>query len=426
MSARALRTFLPILAVQFVGTLALSIALPILVFLVRDWGGVAWTYGLVAATYSAFQLVGAPLLGRWSDRVGRRTVLLVSEAGSLTAWLLFLLAFWLPTTSLARVFGASITWPLLIAFGARAVDGLTGGNVSVASAYVADLTVGDAELRQRAFGWMGMAASLGFATGPAVAGVLEATRWGHGATVLAAALFSAVATVMCSWLPRPPAPCPEGPPPQPTVTRVLGQQQRRCDRAPPPLRGLGRASEAMRRLLAATFVMFLAFNVFYAVFPVRADEALGWSPGLLGAFFTFLSFTLIVAEGPLLVAAAKRFAPSRLFGAGSFVLGLAFVGFTADGTPALFAAAAAFAVGNGLAWPTFQARMADVAGPDEQGAVQGAAGSASSLASIVGLVLGGALYASLGRSLFLAAAVLFVGVALATPLLFRRRTRGDT
>ena len=64
--------FGPILAIHFLGTLGFSLAIPFLVFIVTDLGGAPWTYGFVGATYSAFQLLGAPLLGRWSDRAGRQ------------------------------------------------------------------------------------------------------------------------------------------------------------------------------------------------------------------------------------------------------------------------------------------------------------------------------------------------------------------
>ena len=86
------RTFGPILAVHLFGTLGFSLAIPFLVFIVDDLGGATWTYGLLGATYSAFQLVGAPVLGRWSDRTSRRAVLVASQAGTLAAWLLFLVA----------------------------------------------------------------------------------------------------------------------------------------------------------------------------------------------------------------------------------------------------------------------------------------------------------------------------------------------
>ena len=83
----------PLLAVNFVGSLGFSIVLPFLVFLVTRWGGNALIYGLVGATYSAFQLVGAPVLGRWSDRYGRRRILLLSQLGTVASWVILLAGF---------------------------------------------------------------------------------------------------------------------------------------------------------------------------------------------------------------------------------------------------------------------------------------------------------------------------------------------
>ena len=86
----------PILLVNFVGTLGFSIVLPFLVFLVMKFGGNAIVYGLLAATYPAFQLIGAPVLGRWSDTYGRKKVLLLSNVGTSVGWILFLIALFLP------------------------------------------------------------------------------------------------------------------------------------------------------------------------------------------------------------------------------------------------------------------------------------------------------------------------------------------
>ena len=129
----------PILVVNFVGTLGFSIVLPFLVYLVTRWGGNGFVYGLVGATYSVFQLVGAPILGRWSDRWGRRKILLLSQLGTLVSWAIFVLAFCLPERPLFVVDSSlvgrfSLTLPIVVMFVARACDGLTGGNVSVANA----------------------------------------------------------------------------------------------------------------------------------------------------------------------------------------------------------------------------------------------------------------------------------------------------
>ena len=89
-------SLLPILLVNFIGTLGFSIVLPFLVFLVMKFGGDAVVYSILAATYPAFQLIGAPILGKWSDIYGRKRVLLLSNVGTAIGWILFLIALVLP------------------------------------------------------------------------------------------------------------------------------------------------------------------------------------------------------------------------------------------------------------------------------------------------------------------------------------------
>ncbi|MFQ5653082.1 MAG: MFS transporter, partial [bacterium] len=122
---------MPILLVNFIGTLGYSIILPFLIILVIKLGGNEVMYGTIGATYSFFQLIGAPILGRWSDRFGRKKILLLSQAGTFLAWLLFIIALRIPITTLARVDSSILgsfllTLPLLVLFVARALDGITG------------------------------------------------------------------------------------------------------------------------------------------------------------------------------------------------------------------------------------------------------------------------------------------------------------
>ena len=189
----------PLLFINFVGILGFSIVLPFLVFLVTDFGGNALVYGLLSATYPAFQLIGAPILGRWSDFYGRKRVLLLSHAGTLVGWIIFLVALILPISNMFNVNSAIIgslviTLPLAVLFLARAVDGLTGGNVSVADAYVADIS--SDENRSKNFGKMAISSNLGFIVGPALAGILGATIYGEIIPVLAALIVSSVVLVI--------------------------------------------------------------------------------------------------------------------------------------------------------------------------------------------------------------------------------------
>ena len=126
----------PILLVNFIGALGYSLILPFLIVLVIKFGGNELIYGILGATYSFFQLIGAPILGRWSDSMGRKRILLLSQIGTFAAWLLFLVALIIPNNPLLNVenayLGAFIlSLPLLMLFGARALDGITGGNISV-------------------------------------------------------------------------------------------------------------------------------------------------------------------------------------------------------------------------------------------------------------------------------------------------------
>ena len=222
----------PILLVNFIGTLGFSIILPFLVVLVLQLGGNELIYGIMGATYSFFQLIGAPILGNWSDLHGRKKILLLSQTGTFIAWILFIIALILPVTkvleinsSIAGVF--TLTVPLILLFVARGLDGITGGNVSVANAYLADIT--PESDRKKNFGKMAVSANLGFIIGPALAGLLGATAIGELLPVIVALCISLIAIFVIAFL------LPESKPAKLTdpvdeqkIKNVLGQEHKEC------------------------------------------------------------------------------------------------------------------------------------------------------------------------------------------------------
>jgi MFS family permease len=412
-------TLYPILAVNFVGALGFSIVLPFLVFLVTRLGGNAVIYGVLGATYSLFQLIGAPILGRWSDRVGRKKILLLSQLGTLVSWGIFLIALALPVRTLAHVdstvLGAfTLTVPLLVLFVARALDGLTGGNVSVANAYLADITT-DAD-RSTNFGRMSMAANLGFILGPALAAVLGAIATGEVFPVLAAFLVSVVATVIIVLTLQDPNPCTLSENLEPTSVRdVLGGDRMPCYQ----VRSASRlsTSEILRLpsvglLLVLQFLVFLAFNFYYIAFPVYAATDLEWSLGQVGIYFTVMSLLMATVQGPVLSRAARRFGDEPLVVVGSLLLAASFVFFVSDRTVIIYVGTMLLALGNGLMWPSLLAVLSNASDQRTQGAVQGLAGSLNAVASVVGLLAGGILFGIIGGSLFLLSAVLTMLVAM--------------
>jgi DHA1 family tetracycline resistance protein-like MFS transporter len=189
----------PILLINFIGTLGFSIVLPFLVFLVEDFGGNAIVFGILSAIYPAFQLIGAPILGKWSDTYGRKKILLLSNAGTLVGWIFFLIALFLRKENILSVnsslFGTFVlTLPLVVLFFARLIDGITGGNISVANAYLAD--VSSNENRSKNFGKMTISSNLGFIVGPALAALLGSTIFGNILPVIAALILSLVTLIV--------------------------------------------------------------------------------------------------------------------------------------------------------------------------------------------------------------------------------------
>jgi len=419
---------LPILLVNFIGSLGLSIVLPFLVYLVTRFGGNAFVYGLISATYPAFQLIGAPVLGRWSDSIGRRRVLIVSQAGTLLSWIIFCVALYLPVVTLFRLeetpFGLiAITLPLVVLFAARALDGLTGGNVSVANAYMSDIT--PPERRNENFGKMSISSNLGFVMGPALAGVLGATVLGETLPALAALFVSLVALLLIVFK------LPESRPPP---ARTSGSTEA-ADAATPTRKPDVGFREVLRvhgvgYMLALYFLIFLGFSFFYTAFPVHACTTLGWPVSQTGIFFAALSLMMVGVQGPVLRAASRRYRDSTLILAGGIALAANFALLVSHDTRAVYAAAALFALGNGLMWPSFLAMLSKLAGDRYQGSVQGFGSSAGSLAGILGLVTGGILYEWIGSKTFAVSATVMVLVCVLSLRLVRMErgasSSGDT
>jgi MFS transporter, DHA1 family, tetracycline resistance protein len=422
----------PILTVNFVGALGFSIVMPSLVFLVTRFGGNALVFGLIGATYSLFQLIGAPLLGRWSDRFGRRRILFLSEVGTFASWAIFLVAIALPTLPLARidspVLGAfTVTVPLVVLFFARALDGITGGDVSIANAYLADIST-DRD-RSANFGKMAVAANLGFVFGPALAGLLGTVAMGEVLSVVAALLISALACLIIAFGLPDTSPCVLSADPEHlNVRKLFGNAQKECFTMP-AARKLSVAEilalPSMKLLLALYFLVFFAFNLFYVAFPVYAATGIRWSLLEIGVYFAAMGLMMALVQGPVLTRLSARWSERECVLGGSIVLAASFPFIASNSTAMIYIGTALLAAGNGVMWPSLLAILSGTADRNVQGAVQGFASSTGAVASIAGLLLGGALYHWLGSGVFLISAALIASCFGLSLLIPRNRTRAN-
>ncbi|MEO7111934.1 MAG: MFS transporter [Polyangiaceae bacterium] len=406
------RALLPLGVVNFLSSLGFSIVMPFLVFLVTKLGGNAFVMGIIGAAFSFCQLIGAPWLGGLSDRVGRKRILFFSQLGGLVAWAIFVVALLVPHIELARVdnklTGAFVLLlPVALIALSRATDGLINGSISVANAYLADVTT--EKDRKASFARLGAAASLGFVIGPLVAGYVARDDRGVMLLVwMAMALSAFGAFVVWKFLPEVDAtraPADEAAVPD-TSHKVLGGGSKDCVAHPTheiSVMDIFQIDQAPR-MITLYFLVFLGFSIFQTVLPIHVLVNLKWSSDKLGELFAVLSVSLITTQAAILPPIAKRFSDARVGAFGSLLVAVSYVSAGLFGAPGAFVAAAFYGVGNGLMWPSYLSMLSDVGPPSMRGRLQGVASSAGSIASILGMLGGGAAFATLGRQTFLVAA----------------------
>lgn len=394
-------SLLPILIVNFVGMLGYSIVMPFLIFLVTKFGGNEIIYGLLGSTYPFFQLFGGPILGKLSDTYGRKKILLISQIGTFIAWVIFTIALLIPIQSIAKLTLSSstflITVPLILIFLARALDGLTGGNIPVAQAYVADISTD--KNRKSNFGFIAMSSSLGAVLGPAIAGVLGGTIYKELIPVCLTVTVSFMAIFfIIFYLPESKYSI------EIDEVKLPSSDFHRKTQMNKTFRGVLKIKN-IPILFFIYFTTYLAFSFFYSGFPIFAVKSLHWTIFELGIFFTILSSLMIIVQGPILSIISQSFSDISLVIVGSGLLVINFL--LLSNHSYIYLAIVFFALGNGLMWPSFMAILSKTSSKDFQDAIQGYGNSLGSFANIIGLTLGGYLFSVWGSLIFIFSAIIF-------------------
>ena len=347
------RPLLIIFLTIFVNLVGFGIIIPLLPFYAETFGASPLMIGLLFAVFSLCQLVAAPALGDLSDRYGRRPVLIFSLAGTVVSFAMLAVAH-----SIAMLFAA------------RIVDGLSGGNISTARAYVADIT--EPKDRARAYGIIGAAFGLGFILGPALSGILSGIS--YTAPIWAAAGLTLVATVMAwLWLPE-------------TVHRAQAGAGNPFSYLPDLLQ-----RAPVRRILTIDFMYWFAFATFQTTFSLFVARRFGFGVSKTAYFFAAFGLLGALIQGGCIRPVVKRLGekPTFLMGLGFGAVGL--VSAAAAHTVPVFALALVpLALGIGFGHPTMSSLVSQVARDDEQGRVQGAASAVESLGRTIGPVWGNA------------------------------------
>ena len=369
------RPLLVIFLTIFVNLIGFGIIIPLLPFYAETFGASPIVIGLLFAVFSICQLVAAPVLGDWSDRYGRRPILILSLIGTVVSFVLL-----------------AVAHSLTMLFIARIVDGLSGGNISTARAYVADVT--EPKDRARAYGLIGAAFGLGFIFGPALSGVLS--KISYTAPIWAAAGLTLVAAAVAwLWLPE-------------TVHRARAGTGMPFRNLPEMLR-----RPNLGRMLVIDFVSWFAFAIFQTTFSLFTARRFQFDASQTGYFFSAFGVLGAIVQGGLIRPIVQRLGdkPTFILGLLCSVAGL--VGATLTHSVTVFAATLVpLAVGMGFGHPTVSSMVSRTARGEEQGRVQGAASAVESLGRTVGPVWGNASLQRFGEGLPYLSAAAFLLVTL--------------
>lgn len=373
----------------FIDLLGFGIVLPLLPYYAHQFHASGVTAGALIGVYSAMQFLSAPLWGRWSDRIGRRPVILVSLAGSTVSYLLF-----------ATANGVGML------FVSRILAGVAGASIPVAQAYIADIT-SDSD-RARGMGLIGAAFGLGFVFGPAIGGLLA--HYGHHAPGLAATAICGANLVWALW--RLPESLPPG--------------QRYARPAAHPL--LQWRAVTQRPQMVTLLVLFAAvvfcFSTMETTLSLLCATAFGMSASHIYWLFGYMGVMTTLMQGGVVGRLAQRLDEAHLVGIGTAMLaiGLAAAPFTPPLVP-LLVALGAIAFGQGIASPLLSSLLSKASRGKERGEVLGVSQSLGSLARMLGPLWGGLLFDQAGPAGPYVTCAAVMGVATGVAFSLSQRIR---
>ena len=351
-----------IFATVFLDLLGMGMLIPVLAYIVRLYNTDALTVGLLTVIYSAAQFAAAPILGWLSDRYGRRPVLLLSVLGSAIGYFIFGLG------------GA-----LWVLFLSRLIDGITGGNISTAQAYIADVT--PPQHRAKNFALMGAVFGLGFILGPAIGGALG--QFSVTLPAFAAGTLSLLSVIFGYFM------LPESLPKQkrasaPFTWSAVNPIRAITDMAKLPNLGV---------LLLATFVFNFVYGGMATNFSVYTIEKFGAQPLENAAVFTLVGAIGVIVQAGVVPRLVGRFGEQQLALSGLALQVLGFLGIViAPAFWALYPITALIGAGNALMRPTLTALISNSVSFREQGKVAGVTASLTSLTYVFGPLWAGVTY----------------------------------
>lgn len=381
----------------FIDMVGFGIVIPVLPLYAEHFHATPVQIGWLTGIYSGMQIIFVPILGRLSDRFGRRPILIVSLLGTAIG---FLIMGWASS--------------LLLLFVARIIDGASGGNIATAQAYIADVST--PENRSRSMGLIGAAFGLGFTLGPMIGGIMS--RISYGAPFYFAAALAIINVVLLYFI------LPES-----LSAEYRSRPHERTRLAEVFQHGHDRF---FGTIVATYFFSITGFAIMTTLFALFTEKRFGYDAHQTGYVFGFIGIVAVILQGGLIGRLVKMFGETALSRTGLLLMGAALFCLPLVTTlPMLLLVSALLAISNGLVNPTLNGLASQMIDRSWQGRALGVMQSAGSAGRLIGPLIGGwLLMFDLNRSLghyartpfFVSAGILLIAFVLALGF---RKPSGD-
>ena len=352
---------------MLVDVLGLSIIIPLLPFYAEHFGASATVVGTLVSSFAFCQLIAGPILGKLSDRMGRKPLLIISQIGTCIGFLILA--------------GAQSLWMVFLS---RIIDGATAGNLSLAQAYIADVT--KPEERTKSFAVIGIAFGIGFLIGPALSGWLS--HYSYTYPILVAAALSA-GSVICTATLLPSV--------EPHTLNQSGPGGKRLGVLDWRTYGQYFTRPELGPLLLQFFFFAFSFSMFVNGFALFSERRFTWhgkpfDAMQVGFILAWVGFLSIILQGGLIGKLVKRFGELSLVRSGFLVTAVtSFWLARVDSIGELLANTGVSSYGSGVVRPAVTALITQKASKQEQGVVLGLTQSLTSVSAIIAPVVAGAL-----------------------------------
>ncbi|KWX69474.1 MFS transporter [Paenibacillus riograndensis] len=378
----------------FLCGIGFSIIAPVVPFLVQPYisnpGEQAIVVTLLTSVYAVCVFFAAPVLGALSDKYGRRPLLLICLLGSAAGYFVF------------GVGGA-----LWVLFAGRIIEGVTGGSISTIFAYFADII--PAEQRTKYFGWVSAVVGAGTVIGPTLGGLLA--RFGYAVPMYFGAIITLLNVVYGFFF----------------MPESLDKNHRLKEIAWVRLNPFTQLAnilsmKSLQRLLVSAFLLWIPNGSLQAVFSQFTMDTFNWKPALIGLMFSIMGFQDILSQGLIMPKLLKKLSDQQIavLGMVSEMIGYSLIALSAlfSFYPLLIAGMFIFGFGDSVFGPSFNGMLSKSVDSSEQGRIQGGSQSIQALARMLGPILGGQIYVSLGHAAPAVMGMILIGAAI--PVLYKR------